>query len=211
MELMALIRTLLVEDETLLRTLLRRGLEESGGFDIVGEAADGVEGMRLSESLKPDLVLLDIRLPEMDGVEMAEKLRSILPKTKIVVLSARQDPATIRQVLEHGVEGVIDKQAQLKDVVEAIGKVRDGRKAYSKVALDVLSEMAFRGAGSVGLSSREKEIVRRIARGMTNKGIGFELSISELTVKTHRQNIQRKLDIHDTAGLTRFAVAEGLI
>ena len=104
MELMALIRTLLVEDETLLRTLLRRGLEESGGFDIVGEAADGVEGMRLSESLKPDLVLLDIRLPEMDGVEMAEKLRSILPKTKIVVLSARQDPATIRQVLEHGVD-----------------------------------------------------------------------------------------------------------
>jgi two-component system nitrate/nitrite response regulator NarL len=204
------IRTILVEDETLLRTLLRKGLEADGGFEIIGEAENGVDGLRLCKALNPELVLLDIRLPEMDGVEVAEKLRSEHNEIKIVILSSRQDPVTLRRALEQGVEGVVDKRSHLEDVIEAIVMVRNGKRAYSKAALEILSSMAFKEASGVALSSREKEILRRISRGLTNRATAVELSISEFTVKTHRQNIQRKLDIHDTAGLTRYAIEEGL-
>ena len=207
---MARLKTLLVEDEALLRTLLRKGLEETGSYEIVGEAGDGVSGMKMVESTRPDLVLLDIRLPEMDGIEVAERVKRDFSDIKVIILSSRQDQATLRQVLEHGVDGVVDKSAMLNDVVLAIEKVRRGARSDTPAALEVLSAMALGADEGGSLSAREKEVLRRIASGLTNRAIGIELSISELTVKTHRQNIQRKLDIHDTAGLTRYAIDSGL-
>ncbi len=209
-----IIRTLIVEDETLMRALLGATLRADRRFQIVGEAEDGEEGLRLCLEKKPDLVLLDVLLPKLRGPELAEKLLKALPKTRIVVVSARQESAMMRNILRKGVHGYVDKRQDAKALKEAIMTVSRGGNYYSESAQKVLEDMENKVELRLGpseLSKRELEILELVAKGLTTKEITTKLFVSEATVKTHRYNIMRKLDIHDVAGLTRFAFDHGLL
>lgn len=208
------IRTAIIEDETLMRALLGATLRADRRFQIVGEAEDGEAGLKLCLEKKPDLVLLDILLPKLRGPELAERLLKKLPKTRIVVVSARQESAMIRAVLKKGVHGYVDKRQDAKALKNAILEVAKGNTCFSGTAQKVLDEMDSKVDLKLGpseLSKRELEILELVARGLTTKEITSKLFVSEATVKTHRYNIMRKLDIHDVAGLTRFAFDHGML
>lgn len=209
---MPAITAVLIEDETLLRTLLRKAMEAAGRFRILGEAEDGEQGLALCRSVTPEMVLLDIQLPKVSGVELARIISQELKGVKIIALSAQRNPATIQAMLEAGVHGYVDKRQTLELLMKAIVEVAEGGRYFSKDALEVLGGMIKTGGQrEAELSVREKEVLKLLAQGLTNKGVAFELSISELTVKTHRQNIHKKLNIHDTAALTRYAMECGLL
>jgi DNA-binding NarL/FixJ family response regulator len=208
------IRTLIIEDETLMRILLGATLRADRRFQIIGEAEDGEEGLRMCLEKKPDLVLLDVLLPKMRGPELAEKVLKALPKTRIVVVSARQEAAMIRGVLKKGVHGYVDKRQDAKALKNAILEVAKGNTYFSESAQKVLDDMDKKvdlRLGPSELSKRELEILELVARGLTTKEITTKLFVSEATIKTHRYNLMRKLDIHDVAGLTRFAFDHGLL
>ena len=196
------IRTLIVEDETLMRVLLGATLRADRRFQIIGEAEDGEEGLQMCLEKKPDLVLLDVLLPKLRGPELAEKLLKALPKTRIVVVSARQEPAMVRGVLKKGVHGYVDKRQDAKALKHAILTVAKGNTYFSESAQKVLADMEKKVDLKLGpseLSKRELEILELVARGLTTKEITAKLFVSEATIKTHRYNIMRKLDIHDVA------------
>ena len=208
------IRTVIIEDETLMRVLLGATLRADRRFQIVGEAEDGELGLELCLEKKPDLVLLDVLLPKLRGGELAEKLLKALPKTRIVVVSARQEAAIIMGVLKKGVHGYVDKRQDAKALKNAILEVARGNTFFSESAQKVISEMNQRVDLKLGpseLSKRELEILELVAKGFTTKEITVKLFVSEATVKTHRYNMMRKLDIHDVAGLTRYALDHGLL
>ena len=213
-ELDRVIRAVIVEDETLMRVLLGATLRADRRFQIVGEAEDGEQGLAMCLEKKPDLVLLDVLLPKLRGPELAEKLLKKLPKTRIVVVSARQEPAMVRGVLKKGVHGYVDKRQDAKALKNAILEVAKGNTYYAESAQKVLDDMDKKVDLKLGpseLSKRELEILELVAKGLTTKEITAKLFVSEATVKTHRYNIMRKLDIHDVAGLTRFAFDHGLL
>lgn len=208
------IRTVIIEDETLMRVLLSATLRADRRFQIIGEAKDGEEGLNMCLEKKPDLVLLDVLLPKIRGPELAEKVLKKLPKTRIVVVSARQEAAMMRSVLKKGVHGYVDKRQDAKALKNAILEVAKGNTCFSETAQKVLDDMDKKVDLKLGpseLSKRELEILELVARGLTTKEITSKLFVSEATIKTHRYNIMRKLDIHDVAGLTRFAFDQGLL
>jgi DNA-binding NarL/FixJ family response regulator len=208
------IRTLIIEDETLMRVLLGATLRADRRFQIIGEAEDGEEGLSMCLEKKPDLVLLDVLLPKLRGPELAGKVLKALPKTRIVVVSARQEAAMIRSVLKKGVHGYVDKGQDAKALKNAILEVAKGNTYFSESAQKVLDDMDNKVDLKLGpseLSKRELEILELVARGLTTKEITTKLFVSEATIKTHRYNLMRKLDIHDVAGLTRFAFDHGLL
>lgn len=210
----SVIRTVIVEDETLMRVLLGATLRADRRFQIIGEAEDGEQGLAMCLEKKPDLVLLDVLLPKLRGPELAEKLLKELPKTRIVVVSARQEPAMVRGVLKKGVHGYVDKRQDAKALKNAILEVAKGNTYFAESAQKVLDDMDKKVDLKLGpseLSKRELEILELVAKGLTTKEIKAKLFVSEATVKTHRYNIMRKLDIHDVAGLTRFAFDHGLL
>lgn len=208
------IRTVIIEDETLMRALLGATLRADRRFQVIGEAEDGQVGLELCLEKKPDLVLLDVLLPKVRGPELAEKLLKKLPKTRILVVSARQEPAMLRGILKKGIHGYVDKREDAKALKNAILEVAHGKTYFSDSAQKVIDEMDKKvdlKLGSSELSKRELEILELVAKGLTTKEITAKLFVSEATVKTHRYNIMRKLDIHDVAGLTRFAFDQGML
>jgi DNA-binding NarL/FixJ family response regulator len=213
-ESLSIIRTVIIEDETLVRLLLGGMLKSDPRFHLEGEAQDGESGIALCLEKKPDLVLLDVLIPKKSGPEVATRLLKELPDTRILVVSARQEPAIIRGILQTGVHGFVDKRQRPTFLKDAILEVARGRTFYSDTAQDILKEMSsnleLRLTPSV-LSPREIEILTHVAKGLRTKEITTELNISEATVKTHRYNIMRKLDVHDIAGLTRYAFDQGLL
>jgi len=211
------IRVLLVEDHTIVRQGLRRLLEERG-VEVVGEAEDGRKGFEMARELKPDVVVMDISMPRLGGIEATRRISKEAPGIKVIILTIHFDESYIFKALDAGAVAYLVKETASEDLHEAIETVLKGETYFSpKIPPKVIK--SYKKMVKLGkkvdefsrLTNREREILQLIAEGYTSKQIGEMLYISDKTVENHRANIMSKLDIHDTAGLVRYAVKIGLV
>lgn len=216
---MTRITILLAEDHMIVREGFRKMLELDSDLVVVGEAQDGRQALALAQELRPDVVLMDIAMPRLNGLEATRQLHKALPDTKILILSAHNDDAYVKEATESGAVGFLLKQTSAHDVCRAIREVQKGRTFFSASISKRLGRLQPQPSGHEGmiqkmpalLTSREREVLQLIAEGKANKETAAELCISIKTVEKHRGNLMTKLDIHDTAGLTRHAIATGVI
>jgi two-component system nitrate/nitrite response regulator NarL len=209
------IRILLVDDHPIVRKGLGFCLARQGHLVIAGEAADGLEAVAKARELLPDVVLLDIDMPGMSGLAVAEVLRKELPQVKVLVLSMYQRAEYLHRILQSGAQGYVLKEAAPEELVKAIETVNAGEAYFSpeiaRLALNRLVQGNGKGPDLEALTNREREVLVLIAKGLGIKEIACNLGVGVRTVETHRERAMRKLDIHSVAGLTRFAIAKGLI
>ena len=213
------ITVLLAEDHTVVREGLRALLEAEGDIQVVGEAATGREAVELARKLRPAVVVMDIAMPVLNGLEATRQIHKILPGAKVLILSAHSDEAYVEQVIALGAAGYLLKQTSAHVLSKAVREVQKGNTFFSpSIARSVHTtngQSPVHGAlikkKAARLSSREVEVLQLIAEGKANKQVAAELGISVKTVEKHRQRLMEKLDIHDTAGLTRYAIAAGII
>jgi len=215
---MTRIRVLLADDHMIVREGLRALLEADGNFEVVGEAETGRQAVQLAKTLRPDVVVMDIAMPLLNGMEATRRIVKDVPATRVLILSAHGDDEYIRQVVLLGAAGYLIKQTSADVLGRAIQEVQKGNTFFSPsiaTRLHSLSLDSPEGRETIkkipGLSSREMEVLQLIAEGKANKQVAWELGISIKTVEKHRQRLMRKLDLHDTAGLTRYAIAAGII
>jgi DNA-binding NarL/FixJ family response regulator len=208
------INLLLVDDHPVVRKGIISCLARHEHLQIVGEAEDGQDAMRKARELMPDIVLMDIDMPEMDGLAVTELLRKEIPKIKVLILSMHSNTEYVMRIIQSGASGYILKEAPAEDLVRAIDLVNDGEAFFSpEVARAALNKYVRGGGedGSAQLTNREREVLVQIAEGLSNKEIANKLGVGVRTVETHRERIMRKLNIHSVAGLTKFAISKGLI
>jgi two-component system NarL family response regulator len=206
------IRIEIAEDQRLIRELLAGVLAREPGFEIVAEAATGREAIALAHSTQPDILILDVALPDLDGMEVARTLRKSQPKLVILALSIHEEPYFVQQMLRAGADGYVVKSAAVAELVQAIRSVKQG-KMYLSPAITrhaVGKNLALHSSAVARLSAREREVLVLIANGKTSAEIAAQLSISVGTVDAHRRNIMAKLGLHTVAELTKYAVREGL-
>jgi DNA-binding NarL/FixJ family response regulator len=208
-------RILLADDHALVRAGIRSLLEAIEGVEVLGEAGDGPEALRLAEELKPDVVLLDIALPGLSGLEVAARLTRAGHKG-VVLLSMHSSEEHVRQALSIGVAGYVLKDASTTDLEAALRTVAQGQvylsPAVSKRVVEVMSQGPGEAEASLqSLTPRQREILQLIAEGGSTKEIAFRLGLSVKTVETHRAEIMRRLDIRDVASLVRYAIRKGLL
>lgn len=216
---MKLIKTLLADDHTIVREGLRALLLADSGIDVVGEAHNGHEAVSLSKTLHPDVVVMDIAMPVLNGLEATRQILATAPGTKVIILSAHSDDAYIDRVATVGAVGFLIKQTSAQILAKAIHEVMAGNTFYSPKVAKRLHDnyKAPDKAGGLmikkatGMTSRELEVIQLVAEGRANKQVAAELNISIKTVEKHRQHLMDKLNIHDTAGLTRYAIAQGIV
>jgi len=213
------ITVLLAEDHTIVREGFRNMLELETDLEIVGEAKDGRQAIALAKTLHPDVVLMDIAMPLLNGLEATRQILKILPATRVLMLSAHGDDAYVTNATEAGAMGFLLKQTSAHEVCRAIREVQNGKTFFSpsiSKRQGRLNPQSFNRAGvskkkTVELTSREMEVLQLIAEGKANKETASELGIGIKTVEKHREHLMEKLDIHDTAGLTRYAISAGII
>jgi two-component system, NarL family, nitrate/nitrite response regulator NarL len=211
------ITVLLAEDHQVVREGFRSLLEREHDIDVVGEAQSGRQAVRLTRKLRPAVVVMDIAMPLLNGLEAARQIRKEVPDTKVLILSAHSDDAYVEQVAALGAAGFLLKHTSSHDLAEAIREVQKGNTFFAPSISKRVKDRGQKPAGKKGseksnrLSSREMEVLQLIAEGKPNKQVAAELGVSFKTVDKHRQNLMSKLDIHDIAGLTRYAIAEGII
>ena len=215
---MAKIRILLGDDHTLLRQGLRKILEEQHDWEVVAEASDGRGAVRQALATQPDVVILDIGMPLLNGIEATRQIVRRLPNIRVLILSMHFDEAYIIQALQAGARGYLLKDSADTDLIRAVTAVAGGKSFFSpavaKVMLDdYVRQLAEKGIADrfESLSEREREIFQLIAEGHSNKETADLLSISPATVETHRAHILQKLDVHNTAELVLYAVRRGVI
>jgi DNA-binding NarL/FixJ family response regulator len=204
------IRILLCDDHALVMDGIRSRLECYAHIAIVGEACNGQQALDLAENLKPDIVLMDISMPVMNGLEAAEKFRETLPGIKVIMLSMHENPEYLRTAKQAGVRGFILKDVSSNDMVKALESIAAGGEAYSP-SFDRIDSTADSNDDGMPLTTRERTVLRLLAQGASNKHVARELDISVRTVETHRRNIKRKLGIDSSAGLVRYAIEKGLV
>lgn len=210
------IRVLLVDDHAVVRQGLRALLEAEGDIAVVAEADNGRQAVAQTKRYEPDVVLMDVAMPGMNGVEATRQIVRNVPASKVLVLTSYGDDDYVAQLLKAGAAGYLVKQTAAADLLKAIREVEEGNQFFSPVIAKRLRQQdreAFSGgaARSGGLTSREVEVLQLVAEGFANKQIAAELSISIKTVEKHRQQAMNKLNIHDIAGLTRYAIAKGWV
>jgi DNA-binding NarL/FixJ family response regulator len=210
-----MIKILIADDHQLVREGIRRILEEEDDFAIVGEAADGKEAIELAEATEPDVVLLDVAMPNLDGVEATRRFtRSKKPSCKVVIVTMYADEHHAARLLRMGALGYVVKDAAPSELAEAIRTAHDGRRFVSESLREAL---ALRFVDSPerepidSLTNREFQVLRRLAAGATHREIAEELSISAKTVDAHRLNLLSKLNLRNNAELTSFAARNGVI
>jgi DNA-binding NarL/FixJ family response regulator len=213
------ITVLLAEDHQIVREGFRSLLEHESDIEVVGEAANGRQAVQLTRKLRPAVVVMDIAMPLLNGLEAARQIRKDFPDTKVLFLSAHSDDAYVDQVTVLGATGFLLKQSSSENLPTAIREVKKGNSFFShsisKRVHDRSQKSLARGESfdkkHNRLSSREVEVLQLIAEGKPNKQIAAELGVSFKTVDKHRQNLMSKLDVHDVSGLTRYAITEGII
>jgi len=209
------IKILLVDDHPVVRQGLHSFLANRQNFEIVGEAGDGAEAILKVKALQPDIVLMDINMPGMDGSTVTETLRKESPQTKVLVLSMHSQRDYVLRIIKAGARGYVLKDAPTDELVRAIQAVQAGDTFFSpavaRTAMDQYVAEADKHEPVARLSAREREVLAHIADGKSNKEIAARLGVGVRTIETHRERTMRKLDIHNVAGLTKFAIAHGLI
>jgi DNA-binding NarL/FixJ family response regulator len=209
---------LLVEDHEVVRQGLRALLEAEDDIDVVGEARDGHRAVEMAHASRPDVVVMDIAMPRLNGLEATRQILAAAPATRVLVLSAHSDEDYVERASELGAAGYVLKQASLADLAKAI---REARAGAMYVSPSIAQRIQGPGATPLTrgipakptprLTVREAEVLQRIAEGMSNRESAAELGISSKTVEKHRQSLMTKLDIHDIAGLTRYAISRGIV
>ena len=213
------IRVLLADDHTVVRQGLRVLLEAEMDITVVGEASSGREAVQMTKKLLPDVVIMDIAMPSLNGVEATRQITKEVPTAKLLILSSYNDDEYVHQVTGAGATGYLLKQTAATDLIKAVRETRNGNAyfspAISKRLMERYREAVLSGAPvrkqTDLLTSREAEVLQLIAEGRANKQIAAELCISIKTVEKHRQQVMNKLNIHDIAGLTRYAISKGVI
>lgn len=213
------IRVLLADDHTVVREGLRSLLDAEADIEVVGEAETGRQAVQLAGKLSPEVVVMDIAMPLLNGMEATRQILKLAPATKILILSAHGDDAYVEQVMAIGASGYLLKQSSAWILSKAIREVHAGHTFFSPTIARCRQKNSAHHADSGNggvykaacLTSREREVLQLVAEGLANKQVAAELDISIKTVEKHRQRLMEKLAIHDTAGLTRYAIAVGII
>jgi DNA-binding NarL/FixJ family response regulator len=213
------ITVLFADDHAIVRQGLCALLLADGGFRIVAEARDGREAVALALALRPDVIVMDIAMPVLNGLEATRQIIAAHPAARVVVLSAHGDDEYVQRMLEAGISGFLEKQSSAEVLTKALREVAKGRPYYSPSIARRLTHAAAAPRDRDGqpkpdarrLTSRELEVLQLVAEGSANKQVAATLGISIKTVEKHRQHLMDKLGIHDTAGLTRHAMATGVI
>ena len=215
---MAALRILLADDHTVVRQGLRRVLEARPEWQVVAEAGDGREAVRLAEETRPDVAILDVAMPLLNGIEAVRQIARKVPATRTLVLSMHADEAYVTQMLRAGAAGYLLKDSADVDLLQAVEAVSAGKSFFSPAIARVISDDYVRHLADRGvtdrfelLSEREREIFQLIAEGKTNKEIAALLYLSPSTVDTHRSRIMEKLDVHSAAEIVLYAVRKGVI
>ncbi|MEP0821971.1 MAG: response regulator transcription factor [Ignavibacterium sp.] len=213
---MAKIRILLADDHELIRTGIRNLIGSNKDFQIIGESADGEDTVAKVRQLHPDVVIVDISMPKLSGIDATRRIRVEFPSVKVLVLTMHENAEYVYQILKSGASGYLLKNAGKDEITEAIYAVTKGSKFFSPRISELMISEYVRNAekrdertGEASLTRREKEVLNYIARGMNNQQIAENLFISPRTVETHRTNIMQKLNIHDAANLVRYALENG--
>lgn len=211
------IRIVLVDDHPLVLEGIIARLEDEPSLDVVGSANDGAQALTLIDEVQPDVVLMDISMPVMNGFEATERLRAEQPNVRVLILSMHESREYILKLIQCGAAGYVLKDVSSNELITAIKTVYSGATYFSAGASQSLfSQADFQPSGQASesrevLTSREQEVLRLLAQGASNKAMARQLDISVRTVETHRQNIKTKLDIQTAAGLTRYAIEHNLI
>ena len=212
------IRILLADDHTVMRRGLRLLLESQPEFSVVAEAADGRQAVEQADATHPDVAVVDIAMPNLSGIEAAQRMSAAIPNIAIVILSMHSDEGYVLRALKAGARGYLLKDSAEGDLIEAIKVVHQGRTFFSSeitrmLVSDYVREIRARGAEDSYdlLTPREREVLQLLAQGKSNKEIAADLNLSPYTIETHRRNLQEKLNLHSFADLILYAVRKGLI
>ena len=214
---MTALRILLADDHTVVRQGLRKVLEERPEWQVVAEAGDGRDAVRLAEEFRPDVAVVDVAMPLLNGIEATRQITKRAPQTKVLVLSMYSDEAYVTQMLKAGALGYLLKDSADVDLLQAVQAVSQGKSFFSPAVARLMSDDYARQRGEnlvdryESLSEREREIFQLVAEGKTNKEIAALLFISPSTVETHRARIMEKLDLHSAAEIVLYAVRRGVI
>jgi len=213
---MNLISILLADDHTLVRQGLLAMLQKQPDLEVVGEASDGIQALEMAASLKPEVILMDVMMPNLNGIEAAHQMQQRGLKTRIVFLSMHANPSYAVRALHSGALAYVVKDADFSEILAAIHNASEGRRYLSStISDDVLEMLLTNGSDQAGaldsLSPRQREVLQLIAEGNTNANIALKLTISVRTVETHRAQIMARLHIGSHAELVRFAVQQGLV
>ncbi len=211
-------RILLADDHGIVRRGLKSLLESRPGLEVIGEAADGLEALRLCGELSPDLLIIDISMPKMNGIEVASRVQKLERPPGIIILSMHADESYIMRALAAGARGYLVKDATDEDLLPAVKAVAAGKPFFSPTVSAILMEDYVRQLRTRGLSDsyelltdREREVLQLLAEGRSNKEVAALLDVGLSTVETHRANLMQKLSLHNTAEIVLYAVRKGII
>jgi len=207
------IRILLVDDHAVVRQGFKMILGAQPDMEIIGEAGNGREAVELADQLRPDIVVMDVAMPELNGIEATRRLSTALPNTRVLALSMHKDSVYVREMLKAGAKGYLLKDSVEHDLLDAVRTLARGGEYISPAVQSALNS-PYRMAATTPLdllTSREREVLQLIAEGKTNKEVAVLLNISVFTVDAHRGRIMEKLNVHNVNELVRFAVRHGLV
>ena len=210
------VQVLIVDDHEIMREGMTALLRKYSQFEVVGQATDGRQALEMASQLKPDVIIMDVGMPNLNGIDATKKLLSLYPDLKIMALSAHSDGSIVAKMIKAGASGYMLKESAFDELIEGLNTLLDGRTFLcNKISKVVFSEYVGmvtnpKTKSGGGLSGREREVLQLVAEGHTTKEIAEDLKLSTKTIDSHREHIMEKLGIRNIAGLTKYAIREGL-